>query len=470
MGQPVISVYSCVLPDPFSPMPMLWTHLTMCYRLNRPVENVHPSFTVAKTEDAVQANSEKPLGKMGGLGIEQLPTRPGFGTLGRKVVAWANYVELATESDLPRHRYDMSVDPAVVGRKLKQIVCQLLESPELEAFRDVIVSDFKSTLISGKELGGKKEIFIQILYRREGYDEPRPDAPTYTVRLRLTNTLTVGDLVKHLKSTTPAAGYVDKQPTIQALNILLNHRSRISEDLVAIGSNKTFSLSNNTATYNLGEGLMAVRGFFASVRAATGRILVNVNVSHGVFYRAAPLHEVIAQYREKHGSLGSLNTFINKLRVHAKHLPDKITSSGQSVMRVKTVFGLATPSDGRSLDHPPRVAGFGAGAKAVEFWMEPRKDGEDSPVGSGGEKKGHGKKPSLAAGGRYVSVYEYFRLGESFSFAVRDNAAKLTYTSQHTANPSMQTSPSSTSAPASARPTSPPNSVWFFPAKTSKRS
>lgn len=122
-----------------------------------------------------------------------------------------------------------------------------------------------------------------MLYQNENHDEPRDDAPTYTVRVLYTNTLPIGDLINHLKPAGPSS-FLDKQSTIQALNIFLNHHAKTDPKLTTIGSSRAFPLAQETESFPLGVGLIAIRGFFASVRAATSRILVNVNVSHGVFY------------------------------------------------------------------------------------------------------------------------------------------------------------------------------------------
>ncbi|MBE3049476.1 hypothetical protein IMZ48_44655 [Candidatus Bathyarchaeota archaeon] len=378
---------------------------------------------------------------------------------------WANYVEMAAPPDLTLHRYDMAVSPEVVGRKLKQIIRLLLDSPELAPFRQDVVSDFRSTLLSRKKLAGK-EIRVKIMYRNEEHDEPRDDAPTYTVRLLLTNSLTVGDLVDHLKSTTPSAGYVDQQPTIQALNILLNHHSRVSPDLVAVGSNRTFSLADGTPNYDLGAGLSAVRGFFASVRAATARILVNVNVSHGVFYKAGPLDVLMKEYSDRSRSVGSLNSFVSRVRVSMRHFPQKKRKNGEVVVKVKTVLGLATPSDGREQEHPPRVGGYGAGPKNVEFWLNPPASAEKTKAsgGGGGKKKGAGKPSMLAAGG-YITVFDYFQKSE-MPHPVPLHDCKLTSASvKPTTRPWTSRTPSSTSAPARTRPTSPPRPALCSPAR-----
>jgi eukaryotic translation initiation factor 2C len=46
----------------------------------------------------------------------------------------------------------------------------------------------------------------------------------------------------------------------------------------------------------LSAGLEAIRGFFSSVRLATCRVLVNINVRHDAFYRADPLPSLMMSY------------------------------------------------------------------------------------------------------------------------------------------------------------------------------
>ena len=51
------------------------------------------------------------------------------------------------------------------------------------------------------------------------------------------------------------------------------------------------------------------------------------------------------------------------------HLGEKKNRAGESIPRVKTIFGLANKSDGHGLEHLPRVQSFGAGPKDVEFFL-----------------------------------------------------------------------------------------------------
>ena len=324
------------------------------------------------------------------------------------------------------YRYNVTVQPTATGKKLGQIIRLLLKLPEYAEFQDDIVSDFKSTLVSRSRLSpDAAEPVIQ--YRAEGEDEPRANAQTYRLRIEETGTLTVSQLTDYLSSTSVNTSYTDKLPVLQALNIFLGHYAKTSPAIATVGSSKSFPLSQGSPKWDLGAGLSALRGFFSSVRVATCRILVNVNVSHGAFYDPIPLDQLI----QKYGSANQFNrvklqSFLKGVRVRVIHLGEKKNKAGESILRVKTINGLANKNDGHSLDHPPRVQSFGAGTKEVEFFLS---DSSGAPSSSspaqtggtpGGKKKGKGKKggasgqgpgPSTVQGGRYISVHDFFQSG-----------------------------------------------------------
>ncbi|KAL9010648.1 MAG: hypothetical protein Q9173_004437 [Seirophora scorigena] len=394
-----------------------------------------PNPEVTKVEDSFQS-SLSAGGGLGGLSINaKFPHRPGYGTKGKKVILWANYFEMIPSPDLLLYRYNVRVQPDAIGKKLSQIVKLLLQLPAYSDFQDDIVTDFKSTLVSRRRLGPGTADWT-IPYRAEGEDEPLARAQTYRIRVEETGTLTVSALMDYLTSTNVNAAYADKEPVLQALNIFLGHYAKSSPGIATVGSSKSFSLAQATPKLNLGAGLTALRGFFSSVRVATCRILVNVNVSHAAFYDAIRLDQLIQSYGQAtQRNRVKLESFLKRVRVKVTHLAEKKNKSGQSVPRVKTIFGLAHKDDGYGLDHPPRVQIFGAGSKAVEFY---RGDSPGAPSSSsagqaagtpGGKGKGKGKKggaaghgpdPTAPQSGKYISVWDFFERVHKRSIASSD--------------------------------------------------
>ncbi|KAL6691521.1 Piwi domain-containing protein [Trichoderma pleuroticola] len=358
-----------------------------------------PDKTVTKTEDALIAPAANSV-DLSSLGLSDvLPRRPAYGTKGGEVTLWANYVSLTASSKLVLYRYEISITPAATGNKLTQVVRLLLEAPELAEYKHDLVSDFRAIILSRQKFSDRT---INIAYRSIGEDEPKEDGLQYQVKLHLTNTLATSELIEYLTSTNPSAQYDEKLPLIQALNIFLKHYAKSADNLVSMGSansgsSKTFAIGQLSDTWDLGNCLTAIRGFFASVRAATARVLVNINVSQAAFFQEGPLDQFILRLGTQ-GGLYKLQERIKGIRVRVTHLPDKLNRRGQPVSRVKTIWCLANKNDGQGLQNPPRVKAFGAGPKDVEFWLK-----DESK-----DKKKQGGKGAKSQGGQYISVYDFF--------------------------------------------------------------
>ncbi|KNG46913.1 Stem cell self-renewal protein Piwi [Stemphylium lycopersici] len=364
---------------------------------------------VAKTEEALHPVTKKTL-DLGSLKLsEGNPTRPGYGTKGVKVELTANYVELLPPSNMVLYRYDVDITPDATGRKRHRLVELLLESPEMTQHKGKIATDFKSTIVSKTKFKHDEDI-IEIQFLSEGEDVPAANAAVYKVRVKYTNTLSVGELVNWMNSTNLGQPLQDKQELTQALNIFLNHFAKSANNLATIGSSKSFSLTSNAAKGDLGAGLEVIRGFFSSVRVATCRILVNINVSHGAFYHAGPLPALMHSYGTR--STIALEKFLKLVRVQTTHLKEKRNKAGQPIPRIKTIFGLARKDDGYKLANRPRIKHHGAGAKDVEFWLDAEGSSGPPKVAAGKDKgKGKGKAqgPAPSASGRYITVFEFFR-------------------------------------------------------------
>ena len=336
---------------------------------------------------------------------------------------WANYFQVVTAPTLVLYRYNVAVHPdkgkEVTGKKLSQVVRLLLQGPYAELQSD-IVTDFKSTLISRNKLNSST---FAITYRAEGEDDARPGASVYQVRVEETGTLSVSELTDYLASTNINAIYANKLPMIQALNILMSHYAKAHPKITPVGTGKAFLLEDPQEA-PLGAGLTAIKGFFSSVRVAASRILLNVNVTHGAFYDAVPLEQLINRYSDANGrNIIKLEGFLKKVRVESTHLAKKFNRAGQPIPRVKTIFGLANPNDGGSSEHPPRVQKLGAGAKNVSFFWSSSSttSGTASTVPgasaepTGGKKKGKSKgksepaKSGSSGEGKYITVYDFFK-------------------------------------------------------------
>ncbi|OBT77828.1 hypothetical protein VF21_03237 [Pseudogymnoascus sp. 05NY08] len=352
-----------------------------------------PNQNVTKTEDNYMAQKPTLTGSMAGMSVTaDFPARPAYGTRGKPVVLWANYFELDAAKKLVIYRYHVAVSPEAKGRKLKRVIELLLEDPRLRNS----ATDFKAILVNRKKL---PDVEVEVAYRSEFEDDPRPGDNPYRVKVQLTGEMDIDALVNHLRSVQPDPNFRadNRMQVIQSLNILLGHYAQSDPLTTTIASNKHFLFGDDKPgnrypeVQDLGKGLSALRGYFRSARPSTGRILVNVNVSHAVFFKPGPLMELIKIFGAAYGlNLFQLERFLKKVRVETTHLPVKTNKAGKIIPKVKTIIALASQNDGAGLPHPPRVHRFGANAREVEFWFESTDK----------------KKPVK---GRYITVFDFFK-------------------------------------------------------------
>lgn len=81
---------------------------------------------------------------------------------------------------------------------------------------------------------------------------------------------------------------------IQRQNIFLKHWAKSNKDVATIGASKTPMRGN--VDNSISKRAHCSRIFFTSNRAATNRILVNVNVGHGAFYNQGKLTDLMNAY------------------------------------------------------------------------------------------------------------------------------------------------------------------------------
>jgi eukaryotic translation initiation factor 2C len=303
-----------------------------------------------------------------------------------------------------------------VGKKCGRLVDIMLDE-NFSAIRSQIATDFRSTLISSVEIPLSDEPY-SVKYRIEGEEEAGENAKTYQLRIQKTGTLTISELINYLTSSNAGAMLASKEEIIQALNIVVGNYPKSSSHVFSVGANRHYpSQPDHTDKWDLGAGLNAIRGFFVSVRAATARIIVNVQVKNTPCYRPGRLDQLIREFGQVHGpNRVELDKFLKRLRVRVTHIVRK-SKTGKEIPRIKVISGIATPRDGREQPKPPRVKMYGATAEGVEFFLNSPGTSSEPPK-AGGKKKGKkGKGPAGAPAaapseGQYISVFEFFRQSE----------------------------------------------------------
>ncbi|KAF2853105.1 Piwi-domain-containing protein [Plenodomus tracheiphilus IPT5] len=327
-----------------------------------------PDAVVTKLEDEMVKTSLSTALAGSSLDIT-LPSRPAYGTAGRPIVLFTNYFELkGIKPDTTLYRYSAAINVSDLPKPKKRRVIELLL--QIDPFaKHQVASDGAQLLVSTERipLNGKSPVFSIEWYPKDG--EPIPAATadesdqrkdhrkksTYRVAVEEIGTVSLSELSEDLAQ--PTSTYPLKLETIQALNVIMAHGPSSDSNIATAGGNKfyPFGIHPQLQVAELGNGLQALRGYFSSVRTSVNRILVNVNVATGAFYKAGPLLQLM---REVSGGPPAnddfqykrLAAFFRKLRFETNYIHDtdnkgkvKMGKNGPLTKRKVHVIGDLSP-------------------------------------------------------------------------------------------------------------------------------
>jgi hypothetical protein len=245
---------------------------------------------------------------------------------------------------------------------------------------------------------------------KENLLDDYPEAPrVHKVTVQHTGEVNPADLLNYLTSTNAGAILNSKSEILTALNIILGHHPKTDDSVVSVGANRHYSHREGIKeSYNLGGGLSVLRGFFVSVRAATARVLLNVQVKYLACYDEGPLASMIQSYGGRNTYL--LEKFLKSVRVRITHIARK-NSRGESRPRIKPIYGLANRGDGGISPNAPKVARHGAGPAEVEFFLAEAGPKPGPPSAAPKPKGKKAPKAGPAEPGRWITVETFFKKG-----------------------------------------------------------
>lgn len=327
---------------------------------------------------------------------------------------YANSFELTATKDLSFYRYHVDVkqeggSPKPSKLRTKRLFTLLLEHSDYRG----VVTDYASVLLSRKKLE-KVPGSILIPFRAQGTDETPENPAVYNFTIQETGTVLVSDLIEWLKSVRrdiPAFG--QRNEVLQALNIIFGHFPQLQSDVATIGRDKQhYSIDRQSANFHdLGGGIEALRGYYKSVRPATCRLLLNVNVTHAVCFKPLRLDNILREFGSR--DILDLSRKLKTVRLQRLHLPPKKNKSGEVIPSVVTFWDFATNNDGFSEGNRPQVlTPIGAGPKGVKFFLNDMGAGSTAAQSSKTTGKGGSAPGKSTATGKYISVWDYFRQSE----------------------------------------------------------
>lgn len=288
------------------------------------------------------------------LGDFDLPSRPSYGTRGRPIVLRTNYFKMVTRPGAELFRYNLEIEPALKNpsggpnrRKIRRLI-ELLIASYSQLRGAGVATDYGKFIITATKLqfGDKDSIVLQQkLYEAED-SGPGPKATTYKVKIAEDGRLQIQQLLDYLSGAAGSGGLTleDKGKFLQALNIIMTRTANQDPHIYGGGNRNKFytypmDLNRPGASFTLGGGLVALKGFYTSVRTSTARLLVNINVANAAFYPAINLLGLMRLHTPDmaYDGRSGLEGFITKLKVSHTYIKEK----GKNIKRVKTVQGFS---------------------------------------------------------------------------------------------------------------------------------
>lgn len=256
-------------------------------------------------------------GASASLKFDDLPLRPGLGSLGAPIKLRSNFFAVRVPRG-PLCEYDVKISPAVSVRRVKRRIFELLEQvPEYQRFRGGVAHDFSAKLIAVRRL--PENTNFTVTYSEED-DSPaaRSAKKEYVLEMNYIQDMDLSVLAGYLAGN-PEYRDLDIAPLLAALNIVLAQYP--SRNGVMVGRNRFFFPHE---TFNLGGGLEAWKGFYSSVRPAYKQLMVNVNVATTAFYSEGNLANAMVEFRN--ASFGArVDQFVRGIRIQTTHLGHKKT-------------------------------------------------------------------------------------------------------------------------------------------------
>ncbi|KAK5114408.1 hypothetical protein LTR85_010230 [Meristemomyces frigidus] len=238
-------------------------------------------------------------------------------------------------------------------------------------------TDYAKLIVTTKELDlgkGNEWKETMVVPQEPGNQQPAPQGPAPAfvqnaqarnrVQLRVTRTgsFNIREIIQYLQSTAPGAEYAAHGDIIQLFNIIMCKPPSGGARVTNAGQNRFYPHEGHPGMekYDLGSGLQALRGYYASVRPAVGRLLLNLNVTSGAFYKPLTLSSLLTEFRGRNNEQSE--GFIRMLKVRAEYKKDK--EDKPFMVKIKTIVGFAR--ENLSAKPQVRVKRFG-NANEVKF-------------------------------------------------------------------------------------------------------
>ena len=246
--------------------------------------------------------------------------------------------------------YGIIIDDRLIFGRKRQLFMEsaLRQIPELRALGTGVATDYASLLVTSTRLNlnsSNHKTFTLKYYDTEIAEDPvtAPIGKPFKLQISPIGPLSSSDLVRFTDPDPNTSRHSDTADTqaVRALNIVLASHPNKDSNVYRVGQNKFFRYPDQDAfsNYDLGGGLIAVRGYYSSVRFSTSRTLLNLNSQCTPFYKTMNVRELVEEFQESFpGDWSALQRFLERLRVKMSYMkaPD-----GTPLSRIRSIIGFS---------------------------------------------------------------------------------------------------------------------------------
>ncbi|KAK0673017.1 ribonuclease H-like domain-containing protein [Cercophora samala] len=350
-----------------------------------------PNPNITALEDRIVQQQNSALGQLSKLSVNDqssfFPCRPGFGTGGAPVTLWANYFELNVNT-ASLFSYNVVVSPEESGEKkeaeqtpakgkgkgkpkgaktkeaggvkLAKIIKLALDALPPSV---VVATELKMSVISKAKLPLPADSVIPVAIPKRNGGQER-----WNVKFNGPTSLDIGRLKQYIQNFEDKGNesvFPKFAAEADALNVVLGHAARSNSNTAAVGKSRFFAFDANrreVGPVSPDSMIEILRGYVQSVRLATGRLLLNVNVTHGVFRQPIPLPDLFNRIGLNVNTLKRLDGFLGKSRFLLR-TPSK--KPGEWVTVERSMAGLGKVGDGAAEERKPEFL------EPNKTWLKP---------------------------------------------------------------------------------------------------
>ena len=213
-----------------------------------------------------------------------------------------------------------------------------------------VVTDYVSLLITSAriDLGPTNTKTYAIPFHDYKAPSSKVEAGTKPFKLTLTllQPISSADLPSYVGSNPSvlSAGQIADSEITRALNIIIAGHPSKDQNVYQGGQNSFFRYPSDPSVfskYDLLGGLIAVRGYFYSVRFATLRVLLNVHGVCNPFYKATNARGLMQEFEDLGGKPHALMEFFRMVKIMTSYTKGP---NNTFITKVKTIIDLSEGS------------------------------------------------------------------------------------------------------------------------------